>query len=869
MMRRSPSVSDSRQEFFNLANAINNLSGTNVLSVYVLLRLLLLSSVFSFQQKVFRHDNIFSNEGVRLESPRCIKLSTTRKLSLSIYPSEYRSGMVVSSAGGNLGESEKYKPRKGKGGTGEDSKRIKMNKTNKMGDQNKNHKQSFISKQSINSAKLKAMFRQSCYHGEINEACRNLQRIWSGRDDDNKVQITPVPMSDRDVHLLMNMCTSYAHVTPKTLKTARRLLLLHHRINTINRQPVDKVAKANSIGLSMVLRGCGFLRDTATILDIYKTLFTHDYHANEQNLITTKKYGLPALSDLDSSSTSSKGHITPSLEPLKGTIQSDIILCNSMLNSLVSCDLHAEASQFFYSMLLENNEDPITMAFVLRISGISSETAASLSLIAASSDAQNDDQFFRGSKLLPNGVQNSRLPKPNQRTYNIFLKGLTKRLLCNPSASSSKLPDYFFTTSVSESVDSKIKTSSSFEHVRFLAQHMGKIGMWDAVTTNTVVNACVYVRRFDLAEQILDRYTVSCDELLRGSSSNKGKKNQHPNVEAYTELFDGYSKENLFNEGRNVLRKMKDRRVNPSGVTYTAIIHALAREGKVDLMKKKLEEYMAEQCATRSDYDHDIAPIYNAIFAGLLLDPTTTSGDAHSLDYNSRLRHAIEIFSSLMRKSNSDRQAPRPNIVSTNILFQGLARYCSNWANSRQKYAELATKLYQELINMDYVPYGNARIHTPLMTIYASTGNLNKVKSCFSSIRDKDVVALNGYLDACTQCGSIGEALNAFRKYVGFSADKQEHDKEKSDYDEKIAIAPDVITYTVLISSILRSIHAIADGISDSTEDSSSQAHNSAKMAQAVVIVTKRSILLYNDMTTRWNIVPDNGFVDRYGCLFQ
>jgi len=215
-----------------------------------------------------------------------------------------------------------------------------------------------------------------------------------------------------------------------------------------------------------------------------------------------------------------------------------------------------------------------------------------------------------------------------------------------------------------------------------------------------------------------------------------------------------------------------------------------------------------------------------------------------------------------MRKPNSDRQAPRPNIVSTNILFQGLARYCSNWANSRQKYAELATKLYQELINMDYVPYGNARIHTPLMTIYASTGNLNKVKSCFSSIRDKDVVALNGYLDACTQCGSIGEALNAFRKYVGFSADKQEHDKEKSDYDEKIAIAPDVITYTVLISSILRSIHAIADGISDSTEDSSSQAHNSAKMAQAVVIVTKRSILLYNDMTTRWNIVPDKGFVD-------
>jgi pentatricopeptide repeat protein len=930
------------------------------------------------------------------------------------------------------------------------------------------------------AAEARVSFRASCYEGDFLIAYRGLQRLMTGRwrqqQEQSRMQTRQqrlqqqVPVDNanaKDFHLLLNQFTMAQHVTPLTLAKARRLMILQHRRHHVNHHHYDDdeneyyqdqqedahaaaaaaAAKANSnsnsratsISLSMVLRGCGFVKHKSMTLDIYHSCFKANVNVQHLNLRTTTNN---TTSMTNNENENAMPHLQPSLLPLQSSLQHDhdtqilqlqpdSILCNSMLNALVTCELYVEAFELFHSMFLlqleEENSDngngekqsqahthnSITLEFVSHL----------LEQEQRRTNVNVDDERMKRT-MIPSSSA-SALAIPNQRTYNILLKGLSRRLqlhVFHPLSSEDYNTDFFSPIPMPFSSSSLSSSSSSsdynyFDQVRFLAQHMmsqqgrtstlsnstKSLNLWDAVTTNTVVNACVTVGRFDLAEQILEQYTHTTEPQVEeieeatitesdSTTTNKTKRKkprhrhlerqrklesqresqrqlqhhpsqrQHPNVMAYTELLDGYNKANLFAQSAQVWQRMKERGVKPNGITHTAVVHSLARQGDMEALVQHLREFEHEHSNAneaeteaepgqqqqphhhnKSSHHHlfhlkqDRIAMYNAILTGLLLDPAPQDGNDNGTfgggDLTSRLRHAIDLFSSMMRQphhgrarststadNNSDNHEeqrsssssywqtsgltlPKPSIESTSILFQGLARYChyststgsgsSSGANSnsnsnsipRHEYVNVASRLYQELRNLEYVAYyGNARIHTPLMAIYSSVGDLSEVKATFRDIRhdEKDTIALNAYMDATLKCGGAvtgsgdnannvnanghGEALRAFRAHVG-TAGKTKTNPSPTDADAASAddaparIVPNAVTYTILISSVLKSWPTTTASTTASTGTSTTA---STSRSLAVTTATKRSMLLYEDMKTRWNIVPDKTLVDRY-----
>lgn len=159
------------------------------------------------------------------------------------------------------------------------------------------------------------------------------------------------------------------------------------------------------------------------------------------------------------------------------------------------------------------------------------------------------------------------IPTANIRTYNIMLKGYVK----------------------DENMNQALK----------LSKKMKESNLWDDITTNTLVSVAVATHEFDLAESILTNYTnhMEDDKVVGagkgpGTSPSNGKKKkrtkntackqnqQHPNVEAYTELLDGYVKANNLNKALYILKTMRERGVNPNEYTYTCMIGAWAKKQK-------------------------------------------------------------------------------------------------------------------------------------------------------------------------------------------------------------------------------------------------------------------------------------------------
>eukprot|EP00560_Eucampia_antarctica_P009898 CAMPEP_0197829456 /NCGR_PEP_ID=MMETSP1437-20131217/5929_1 /TAXON_ID=49252 ORGANISM="Eucampia antarctica, Strain CCMP1452" /NCGR_SAMPLE_ID=MMETSP1437 /ASSEMBLY_ACC=CAM_ASM_001096 /LENGTH=762 /DNA_ID=CAMNT_0043431155 /DNA_START=647 /DNA_END=2935 /DNA_ORIENTATION=- len=342
----------------------------------------------------------------------------------------------------------------------------------------------------------------------------------------------------------------------------------------------------------------------------------------------------------------------------------------------------------------------------------------------------------------------NKLPSPNTRTFNTMLKGYAK--------------------------------AASWEKASKLYKTIEEKGLnWDHITTNTLVSAAVSSGSFDTAESILANHTYTIDAQVDGVQKHYHSRKKHPNVEAYTELLDGYAKAGMLNKALNTLKLMRERDVQPNVYTYSSLIGALARSDKI-LQAKKMLEFM--------EYTDHISPnviTYNAFLTGMLTRPEIkkiSHNSAAMMDLTVSMEtREEEAFHLLSKMTNS---GIRPNAVTVASLVEFLSIHCSP---SRINVArDLVATLDKAYKGHKYMH--DKRVATIFIKAYSISADLDSATIVFSDIHNPDVVALNAYLDACCQCDKIKLAMENFNQICAL---------------ETRRIAPDVVTYSVIISSLL------------------------------------------------------------------
>jgi pentatricopeptide repeat protein len=432
------------------------------------------------------------------------------------------------------------------------------------------------------------------------------------------------------------------------------------------------------------------------------------------------------------------------------------------------------------------------------------------------------------------------LLRPNTRTYNTLLKGM------------AAMGD----------IDGAMKLS-------YLIQSNN---LWDEITTNTLVKAAVIVNKYDLAERILSNHTVE----TRATTSHH---HHHPNVEAYTELIDGYAKDGQLENSLRIMSLMQKRGVMPNVYTYTCIVSALARNNKIRQARKMINYCVANLLPSlnggdgrRQDQQRsnpkliDLTPTYNAFISGILsmnyrnTSSTTAVDNIVGLQQSSHASNMIEVLAVFQEMLSTN--IP-PNVVTVSLVVDGLGR-CSppRCKEARELVEHLESthrlsnagssnrKQQQQQSIIQGISLSNNKIATTLIQAYGRANDAKSAIDIFSNIASPDVVALNSLLDVCCRCNELKLALNLLKKYVllhpPVSNDPQNYQQQVGGEDEEIIIPntkttkkklimPDVVTFTTLISALLQLKSKAA---------------------------TKRATLLYYDMKQKWWITPDTVLVD-------
>lgn len=393
-----------------------------------------------------------------------------------------------------------------------------------------------------------------------------------------------------------------------------------------------------------------------------------------------------------------------------------------------------------------------------------------------------DSQAPTDDKLLLQwlGDNPEAVPKPNKRTYNTMLKGLAN--------------------------------SGALEECISLSHDMHRKGIWDDVTTNTLVHGALLKGNFTLAEDILQRFTSSAANDATNDNSNRPQ-GWHPNVEAYTELLDGYAKSGNLDKSLEVLQTMKARKVSPNEITYTCLIGAFARRKDVEQAQKMLT-YMKAAVGLKPTVIS-----YNAFISGLV-----SGAEPSQLVKNSGRRklpaptgehvdEAMKVYYEMMR----DGILPNDVTISTLVLALGRCRSASRASEAK----ELVHKLESGGIGSFA---SNGKVATALIQACGIAGDIKGALAAFRGLKRPDLVAVNAFLDACGRCSNDQLALKTFRHFFGTD----------QDFSSSI-LNPDVISYSIMITSLVKK----------NTADASSLAQK-----------------LYDEMTKLRNIFPDKAMVD-------
>jgi pentatricopeptide repeat protein len=426
---------------------------------------------------------------------------------------------------------------------------------------------------------------------------------------------------------------------------------------------------------------------------------------------------------------------------IENKIVPDTILLNSLIDAFVNCNAIDKANEVFAVMKSDHSN-----------------------VVVSSEEEKKIGDGFK----IESWLQQFSCPRPNRRTYNTILKGLSNSLMLEEAFS--------------------------------LTEEMKILRLWDSITTNTIVRASIKVADYQLAENILSNYTVT--------KWNSQKNEQHPNVEAYTELLDAYAKSRKLDKAVATLQLMQQRGVTPNAITYNCLLGGFGRSGKLEQAKKTLQFMNSTniKISTKS---------YNSLISGLVsvnLAESFNQDDASvewgSEELNFRVDEALKILREMIQFGVF------PNDVTASVLVDALGR-CNP-----PRVVE-ATTLVTKLVRRKFIKVGNIKVATALIQAYGKVGNLEGATIAYNTIRQSDTIAVNAYLDACYRSGRDDVAKETFDKVF------VRHNNRSS--------RPDVISYSILIGALLRR------GTPGSIQHA---ARN------------------YDDMRLVWKIRPDTALID-------
>lgn len=387
----------------------------------------------------------------------------------------------------------------------------------------------------------------------------------------------------------------------------------------------------------------------------------------------------------------------------------------------------------------------------------------------------NCDHFSKAQKLFEEIKHPKRSdkklnlpPVANLRTYNTILKGFIK--------------------------------VEDFESAMKLAEEMQRSGLWDAVTTNTLVGVAVAANKFDAAESILRKHTITEESLGQKYKTSKW----HPNVEAYTELLNGYAKAGYLSKALSTLKTMRERGVKPNEITYTCIIGALAKSGKTE-QAEKLMTFMSESDGIRPG-----VVTYNALFTGMLVEKHSNGSDIHNPNLNVDVDKALEILSSMTDNGI------KLNAITITIFVEALGRCIPSRLDQ-------AKALVQSTCDEGIIPFGTPMVSTALIRACGNGSDLEGAISAYESILKPDLIAFNALLDTCCRCTNSKRAIQLLERNKQRREDGLSH------------IIPDVASYGSIIACLLKV--------------GTPAASNAMKK-------------LYNEMKTIWAIAPDHILID-------
>jgi len=330
---------------------------------------------------------------------------------------------------------------------------------------------------------------------------------------------------------------------------------------------------------------------------------------------------------------------------------------------------------------------------------------------------------------------------PNIRTYNTMLKGFAQ-------------------------------TGALDEAIR-LTKQMKERNLWDDVTTNTLVSVAMAAQDFEFAETVLADHTASTIFTDQALQRIPLRRRDHPNVEAYTSLLDGYAKAGQLDQALGTLQHMRKIGVSPNEYTYTCMISGLAKKNRIRQALKLLD--FMESCETAPT-----AVTYNAFISALTQSGTyveeLSSSEEEEPDPQSQ-----ELGISILRRMV--RKGVRPTVTTISILLESFAK-CANPRISEAK------SIVERFEKNGIIPSNHAKVNTAMIRVYGAANDVKGALAVFRRIEKPDIVAVNAFLDASCRSGEQSVAFHTFDHLFGS--------------DATATMTPDVITYTILISSQLR-----------------------------------------------------------------
>ena len=307
------------------------------------------------------------------------------------------------------------------------------------------------------------------------------------------------------------------------------------------------------------------------------------------------------------------------------------------------------------------------------------------------------------------------------------------------------------------------------EEMKILGSLNGNAGLWwDHVTTNTIVQTAVVAGEFELAQDILDQYTVSKE------SRREHRHYDHPNADAYTTLMDGYAKDGQLKQAIGLLKTMKIRKMEPNEYHYSCLIGSLAREGKIDQAEKMLAHVRS---AGVIDRKHQRV-IYNAYISGLVKQNILNKVNVADDDHDRYVDKALLI----LREMINQRIMPDANTVA--IILDGFG-HCL-----RPRMKEAVT-LVEKLETQKIIPTNHIRVTTALIRVCASCHNLDGAITCFRRISHPDVAAINALIDAAVRTGNDKVAIETFGRYF---------------HGDIPRAVPDVVSFSILIDAYMKNM---------------------------------------------------------------